>query len=78
MTQGFKNMAMRTINAENIFILNIVEQFKKTHLEAGKILEVFKNVKAVKLDSVNGRYVLTHGAYWDKPVIDNALKMASK
>ena len=70
---GTKEIAIRIENARTDFITSIVEQFNTTPVEAEKVLTVFKNVKAVKLDPVMGRYNLKCGAFWNIDVINNAI-----
>ena len=72
---GTKEIAQRIVNAENSMIDEIVEQFGFSENEAEKILKVFKKAKAVKLDVYMGRYELTHGAFWCKEVMKNALNI---
>lgn len=71
-------MAQRIVNAENTFVESIVEQFGKTEAQARHILQVFVSAKAVKLDAVQGRYMLTSGAYWEAHVMDTALETKVK
>jgi hypothetical protein len=76
--KGCKNVALRMVYADNHFILMVADQFKKTHREARIVFEMFKKSKAIKLDAVNGRWNLVHGAYWNPAVISRALEMVSK
>ena len=73
---GTKAVAQRIVNAGNSFVAMVVEQFSTTPAQAEKVLRVFRKAKAVKLDAVNGRYILTHGAYWEAEVIDRAINTA--
>ena len=73
MTQSFKAMAQRIVNAETNFVENVVEQFGFSEKQAQHILTIFIKEKAVKLDVSMGRYNLTHGIYWDKDVMITAL-----
>ncbi len=70
---GTRDIARRIVNAENGFIENVMEQFGTTEAEAVKVLIVFRKAKAVKLDVSMGRYDLTHGAFWEAPVIRRAI-----
>lgn len=73
MQNAFQGIAQRTVNAENSFVQSVMEQFGKTENEAQQVLTVFKQCKAVKIDAVTGQFALTHGAFWDIEVINNAL-----
>jgi len=73
---AFAPIAQRMIKAENEFISSLIEQFEITTEEAEKVLRVFIKAKAVKLQAGMGRYNLTHGAYWESDVIQNALAMS--
>jgi len=68
-------MAIRLVNAENSFINAVQEQFGFTEKEAEKILSVFKKHKVVKISVNSGGFTLTHGIYWAKDVMQNALAM---
>ena len=71
--QGTKDIAQRIVNAEDSFVDSVMEQFGKTKEEAEKVLSVFKEVKAVKIDPILGAFKMTSGLYWDAEVIDNAV-----
>jgi hypothetical protein len=43
-----------------------------TEAEARKALVTLRKVKALKLDAVNGRYLVTHGAFMEPDVIRRA------
>lgn len=67
-------MLQRMETAWTEFTGNIVEQFGFTQAQADEILRVYRVVKAVKYDAAMGRYNLTHGAYWDRVPMENALQ----
>lgn len=73
MKKQFEPIAHRINQARIEFVNNVMEQFNKTQDEANKVLDVFIKAKAVKLNVAMGRYDLTHGAYWELSVINNAL-----
>jgi len=73
--KGFEAMAQRTINAQDSFIQNVMDQFGKTKEESLKVLKMFIKAKAVKLDAIHGKYNLTHGMYWNAQVIENAINL---
>lgn len=65
----------RQVNARAEFVSNLKEQFGYSDEQAAKILDVYRKAKAVKMDFAQGRYHLTHGAFWDKEVLDRALNL---
>jgi len=69
-TKGF---ATREHNAVVRFIDSVVEQFGFSVDQAEKILSVFRKLKVVKIDGVNGQYSLKHGGLWDREVMERAL-----
>jgi hypothetical protein len=74
----FEAVSIRLNNAENKFVDSVMEQFGKSKQEAEIILSVFKKKKAIKIDPVLGKFSLTHGALWDKQVMDTALDLAKE
>lgn len=73
-----KPMFTRMEIAQTNFIANVMDQFKFTEAEAEKILRIYRKVKAVRYDAAMGRYNLTHGAYWEKQPMLNALAVKEK
>jgi len=69
----YKSIAQRIVNAENNFLNAVSEQFGFSPEEALTILNVFKKYKIIKIDAIGGQFTLSHGAYWDKEVMNNAL-----
>ena len=74
---GTRAVAQRIVNAEQLFVRNVMEFAALSHEDAYKVLREFVKRKAVKLDAVNARYDLKHGAFWDKAVFTRAIEMAS-
>jgi len=72
--QACKNIAQRSINAENNFINSVMEQFNFSQNEAEKILSVYKKHKLIKIDYVTGQFNLKDGRFWDRYPMENALK----
>ena len=72
-TSEIAPMATRMMNAENSFIDAVKEQFGFSEAEAVKILSVFKSHKVVKISANSNNFTLTHGAYWERYVMENAL-----
>ena len=56
-------------------IESIVDQFGFNREQANHIYLVMVKNKALLPDRVNGGWSLSHGAYWDKRVMNNALNM---
>lgn len=74
---GLRAVAQRIANAEQLFVSNVMEFASLSREDAYKVFREFVKRKAVKLDAVNGRYDLKHGAFWDKPVFTRAIEMAT-
>lgn len=76
MTSPYKELAQRQINAQNEFINSIAEQFNFSARESEKIFNVYLKLKVIKYSNGSGRYLLSHGAFWDKSPMINALHTA--
>lgn len=74
MRQGFQDIAQRLVNGDNQFLDNLREQFGTTTEQGEKVLRVFRKCKAVKREVASGRWVLTHGAFWDSAVVQRAIE----
>ena len=74
---GTRAVAQRIVNAEQLFVRNVMEFASLSHEDAYKVLREFVKRKAVKLDAVNARYDLKHGAFWVKAVFTRAIEMAN-
>jgi hypothetical protein len=72
---GAKEIGERGANAQISFVEMVQEQFGFTKTEAGKIWTVYRKCKVVKIDWATGRFQVTHGAYWEKEPMVNALAM---
>lgn len=70
---SYKNMMARYASGEKRFIDSVIDQFGFTQKEAEIILVVFKKVKAVKISHHIGQFTLTHGAFWDREVMQRAI-----
>jgi hypothetical protein len=65
-------VAQRMVNAENDFRQVIMERgFARD--EANKAMRTMLKLKVAKLDAVNGRISVVHGAYLDHQAIRNAV-----
>lgn len=73
---GAADLYIRQQNAANSFVASVVEQFGFTEAQAEHILTVYRAAKAVKLDPVDGQFHLTHGAFWERQPMVNALAVA--
>ncbi len=72
MNQGFKNIATRITNAEQSFI-EYAMNHGLTHDQAVHALNVYRKVKAIKIDAIGGQFTFTHGAYGDADVLKNTI-----
>lgn len=67
-----KAIATRLANAEHDFLREAMVKGCLTPEEARKVLESYRKAKAIRFDSANSRYVVTHGAFWDSDVLNRA------
>lgn len=44
-----------------------------TKEESNKVFSVYLKLKIIKIDRVNKTYNVTHGVYWDKEILRNAI-----
>ena len=72
MTKGFKAIAQRMVNAEKAMIETLMNLASLPEAEAREAFVTLVKVKALKLDAVNGRYLVTHGAFMEPDVIRRA------
>ena len=75
MEVGLKNLAARMVAAENNFVEVLMNFGEISKSDAEKVLAVYRKLKLVKMDAVNGVMSVKHGAYLDKATIANALAM---
>ena len=61
----------------NSFIRCAMAQFGFSRNEAAIIYDVFLREKVMKVEAGTGAFKLVHGIYWDKQVMENALKLAT-
>ncbi len=69
-------MAQRLVNAENSFIECVRRDTGFTQEQAEKVLAFYVKHKLMKLDAVDGRFYVKHGAYLDSDVLRRALEKA--
>lgn len=68
-------IAGRQTSAVDKFIDLLIESFGITVDEAEKVFALYRRTKAIKLDTWNGRYNVSHGAFWDRAVIQRAIDL---
>jgi len=68
---GYTAASQRINNGMNRFIEAVKDQFGFSEEEANRIMRAFIRHKIVKFQ--NNQFNLTHGAYWEKPVMQRAL-----
>jgi hypothetical protein len=73
MENAFKDIAQRTVNAENSFVESVMNCGACTKAEAEKVMAYYLKHKIAKMDAVIGRISVKHGAYLDADVIRNAI-----
>ena len=74
---GTRAVAQRIVNAEQLFVRNVTEFASLSEDDAYTVFHAFLKAKVIKLDAINGRYDLKHGAFWDKAVFTRAIEMAN-
>jgi 2'-5' RNA ligase len=74
----YEAIAMRQDSAVREFRDSIKEQFGFDDAQATKIFNVYLKEKAIKYNNGSGRYLLSHGGFWEKEVMQRALEMADK
>lgn len=72
-SKGFKAMAERTVHAEERFLDILMGLGDLSRADAERVLVHYRKIRAVKMDAVNGRLDVTHGALLDPDVIRRAL-----
>lgn len=76
MTNAYKQIAQRIVNAENNFIELVMNAGKCSKDEAEKVFNLYRKEKFIKLDAVGGTYKVKHGQFWDYEVLQRAIAMA--
>ena len=69
---------IRIMNAEENLITCLMESGRISRPDAELVAALYRKIRAVKLHAGIGRYTVTHGAFWDRPVIRRALAIAKK
>lgn len=73
-SKGFKAMAERTVQAEENFIDTLISLGDVSRDDAERVLAYYRKHKIVKMDAVNGRLDVTHGALLDRDTIRKATR----
>ena len=73
---GLRNMATRIAQAEENFVAILMQQGSLTKPQAEKVFQIYKKLRVIKLDAVNGRYNVKHGGFLDGEIIHRALSKA--
>jgi hypothetical protein len=78
MQKSFEHMAIRSINAENNFLDQLMHFGGITREQAETVFSVYKKAKFLNLKEVYsmGRIRVKHGAFLDRDFILNALSHA--
>lgn len=71
-----RDIAARSVAAEESFVATLMHLGGITKAEAWKVFELYKKMKLVKRDIVNARYNVKHGGFLDREVIRRALEQA--
>jgi hypothetical protein len=77
-SEGSRNTAQRMVNAENDMIDAIARMGAMSTADSRKAFEKLKEVRALKLDAVGGKYKVTHGAYMERDVLRRAAGLENK
>ena len=76
MQQGFQNIAQRMANAEKDFADIILSRIDCGDYVARKIVAYYLKNKLAKLDAVNGRITVNHGALLERDILIRAARLA--
>lgn len=74
----FKAIAQRQVNARENMIETLMERGGIDRAQAETALDAMVKAKAIKLDSVNGRYNVKHGAFMERDAIRRAAGLADE
>lgn len=73
--EGTKQVAQRMVNAENLFIENIMNIAEVNKNDAEKVFQVYRKERIIKLDAVMGVYKIIHGEFYEIQIIKNAINL---
>lgn len=74
--QGSRNVATRMVQARAALVETLAELGGLSAVDAERVARVYISKKVVKLDAVNGRYNVIHGALYDRDNIRHVLAQA--
>lgn len=73
---AFKDIAQRIVNARAGLVANLAALAAISEADAQKAADYYVKHRIVKLDAVGGRYLVSHGAYFEADVIKRAVEAA--
>lgn len=73
-----KNLVTRNRNASQRFLDLVKEQFHFSDDEAVVIYNYYLQKKIIRLDNINGTFILKHGIFWDRRCMSSALEISKK
>src|SRR4029077_10687480 len=69
---GLRNVAQRSLDAENRFISYAMEHGRLSRSQAEIALLAFRKARVIKCDAVNGTFHVTHGQFLEPDVLRRA------
>jgi hypothetical protein len=69
---GLRNVAQRSLDAENRFIAYAMEHGRLSSGQAETALAAFRKARAIKFDAVNGTFHVKHGQFLEPDVLRRA------
>ena len=73
--KGCKAMAQRIVDAGDAFVASLSILGDITKEEAERVFAYYRKHKIAKVDAVNGRVDVTHGAFLDRETIRKAVAL---
>ncbi|MCK9615522.1 MAG: hypothetical protein M0R48_08465 [Candidatus Omnitrophica bacterium] len=73
-----QNFVIRNQNARQRFLDLVQEQFHFSDDEAVVIFDYYLQKKIIRLDNINGTFILKHGIFWDHRCMSSALQFRKK
>lgn len=77
MKQSFKDMAQRSVNAENRFLEYVMQTTGASSAVAAKVLAYYRKHKLVRIDAVSGNFSVPHGALLDAATLRNCIDLVA-
>jgi hypothetical protein len=69
---GLRNVARRSVDAENRFLAYAMEHGRLSRDQAAAALAAFRKARVIKFDAVNGTFHVTHGQFLEPEVLRRA------